>query len=69
MLNDWNDAGVVYLDYKQISPVGDVPVFWTGAHNFSRLAEGASFDNDVDSYSSYSAWVLSRVVEHDQGGL
>jgi hypothetical protein len=69
VLNDWNDAGVVYLDYGQISSSGDVPVFWVGTHNFSRLAEGATLDNDVDSYSNYAAWVLSRVVEHGQGGL
>ena len=61
VLNDWGDAGVVYLDYSRKNEQGEPNVIWTGAHNFGRLAEGTPLDEDTEVFAGYAEWVLSQV--------
>lgn len=64
ILNDWNDAGVVYLDFGLISQEGDVPVFWVGTQNLYRISSDEGLDEDVDYFSSYTEWVRCRVADY-----
>lgn len=61
VLNDWNDAGVVFLDTDRQGPTGEFPIAWTAAYNLTRLAEGESPDGDVDVFEDYPAWVRDRL--------
>jgi hypothetical protein len=61
VLNDWHDAGVVYLDTSAPDANGEYKVFWVGAHNFARLAIEEPMDKDVSEYADFPAWVLSRL--------
>ena len=61
ILNDWNDAGVVFFDTDRRASTGEFPIAWTAAYNLSRLAEGESPDGDVDVFENYPAWVRDRL--------
>lgn len=63
ILNDLGDAGVVFLDTATADIRGECKVYWTGAHNLARLAEGQDIDNDCDVFDDYPAWVLFRLTE------
>jgi hypothetical protein len=61
VLNDWNDAGVVFLDLSSLNSDGECAVRWAGALNLHRLAIGEDMDDDVDNFESYADWVMSRL--------
>jgi hypothetical protein len=54
ILNDWGDAGVVYLDSRSGA------VVWTQAHELPRLAAGQAL-RDADTFEDFPAWVVSRL--------
>jgi hypothetical protein len=61
IVNDWSDAGVVYLDSR--SGV----VVWTQAHELPLLARGQT-PHDADIFQDFPAWVVSRLeVERTDG--
>ncbi len=57
VLNDWNDAGVVLLNLKSER------VCWCGAHNVNRIASGDDLDEDVDWFTGYAEWSVSRLED------
>ena len=63
IINDWEDAGVVYLDTADENRDGECPVYWAATHNINRLAEGKPLDSDVDKYEDYPAWVVNRLED------
>jgi hypothetical protein len=64
VLNDWNDAGVVYLETSAPNSE-EMPIYWVATHNFHRLAKGATMDGDIDHFPTYAAWVEARLLELD----
>ena len=69
LLNDFGDAGVVYLDTDAANKEGECPVYWVGTHNMRRLADGEPMDDDFDVFEDYPAWVRKRLqdeIEHSQ---
>jgi hypothetical protein len=61
VLNDWNDAGVVFLDTDHETQNGEFRIAWTAAYNLNRLAEGNYPDGDIDLFLDYPAWVEDRL--------
>ena len=61
ILNDWNDAGVVFFDTARKAPNGEFPITWTAAHNLNRLAAGDAADGDADVFEDYPLWVRDRL--------
>jgi hypothetical protein len=61
ILNDWNDAGVVFLD-TSAGNGDEMRVYWVGSHNLYRLGEGIEMDGDIDRFPTYAAWVEYRLV-------
>ena len=62
LLNDWGDAGVVLLN------LNSERICWCGIHNASRLATGDDLDEDVDWFSNYAEWSVSRFEIATNGG-
>ena len=62
LLNDWNDAGVVLLN------LNTERICWCGTHNVNRLATGDDLDEDVDWFSNYAEWSVSRFEIATNGG-
>ena len=54
ILNDWGDAGVVYLDTRTGT------VAWTDAHGLHRVVEGFTPDG-ADTFPDFPAWVAARL--------
>lgn len=63
VLNDWDDAGVVWMDRGVMDEGGESPIYWGGAHNFGRLGTDEPFDPDVDLFATYPDWVQFRLTE------
>ena len=60
VLNDWGDAGIVWLDYAALNEELEPKVFWASTHNFIRRARCEPMDSDVDSYLGYEEWAVDR---------
>ncbi|HBJ87368.1 MAG TPA: hypothetical protein DDZ88_26625 [Verrucomicrobiales bacterium] len=54
VLNDWGDAGVVYLDTRSGT------VTWTDTHGLQRLVDRLT-PEDADTFPDYPAWAASRL--------
>jgi len=61
ILEDRNDAGVVFLDLGASQDRETCPVYWVGTHNFQRLAENTPMDSDCDTFEGFSNWVASEL--------
>jgi hypothetical protein len=61
ILDDRNDAGVVFLDVGASSDREACPIYWVGSHNFGRLADNTPMDSDCDSFAGFSEWVASEL--------
>jgi hypothetical protein len=61
ILEDRNDAGVVFLDVGASSDREACPIHWVGSHNFPRLAENTPMDADCDSFAGFTEWVASEL--------
>ncbi|MGJ8725019.1 MAG: SMI1/KNR4 family protein [Roseibacillus sp.] len=62
ILNDWNDAGVVFFDTETRDSEGEYVIAWTGCYNFGQIANGEAIDEDADIFERYSAWVEGRLL-------
>ena len=60
VLNDWGDAGVVYLD----TVTGWVR--WADGGELYQLAEGRIPTDRVDTFDDFPAWVASRVETFEE---
>jgi len=63
VLNDWNDAGVVFLDSGGALDSESWPVYWSSAHNLGRVAAGEKMDADCNNFAGFAEWVKSRLAE------
>jgi hypothetical protein len=63
VLNNWDDAGIVWMDTLPTSAEGEHPIFWSGAHNYLRLASGDRLGDDVHAYADYGEWVAERLED------
>ena len=63
ILNDWGDAGVVYLDFRSSAASAEPPVVWAGTHNLYRLAAGEAQDSDLEVFTGFAEWTLSQAEE------
>lgn len=61
VLEDRNDAGVVFLDTGAHSDPESCPVYWVGSHNLGRLAMNEAMDSDCDLFASFREWVASEL--------
>jgi hypothetical protein len=57
VLNDWNDAGVVLLEFGSAS---EPRVVWTTSHNLERLSSGQTLDGDRDEFANFAEWAIHR---------
>lgn len=64
-LNNWDDAGMVWMDTLAMDEDGEYPIFWSGAHNYLRLRSDSAepMDTDVNRYAGYGDWVTERLQE------
>ena len=61
ILNDWGDAGLVYLDAKVIDTNDEYPLYWANGYDVECLAVGKSLSADVDVFEDYPAWTKGQL--------
>ena len=69
LLNDWGDAGVVFLDTATANAEGEYKVFLADTHYITRLANGQEVSGDredVDVFSDFPEWIMSRLEDEIQ---
>jgi hypothetical protein len=60
VLNDWGDAGIVYLDTQ----TGRVRA-WADPSELHELAAGLKSNESAETFDDYPAWVAYLVERHD----